>query len=426
MAITLLCAADFHLGRRLRGVPESVESSACTPVAAWERLIERALATRPDAVLLAGDVVDQDNRFFEAFGVLEAGIKKLVAENIPVLGVAGNHDHDVFPRLADRIGDFRLIGRGGRWEKEVVSREGKPLFEVHGLSFNQKHIRDNPLQIYRLEREGDLPVVGLLHCDLGAAKSPYAPVSTADFSATNAVAWVLGHIHIPGMRAENPLVFYCGSPQGLDPSETGMHGAWEVRVDDAGNVERRLIPLAGLRWETQDVPLEGVADREGFQVAVADAVAGLHEKISGEFDPETAVGCRLRLTGRTAVHERIAFLSEEVVEGSPRTQGGVEYFVDKIIDEAGPDLPLEDLAGGGDLAALLAGRILLLENRAPEDRFQKLIGKGRERLERVTKKNTYGVLDEAGSLADEEVRDVLLRAGRRALEGLLATKGASP
>ena len=47
-------------------------------------------------------------------------------------------------------------------------------------------------------------------------------------------------------------------------------------------------------------------------------------------------------------------------------------------------------------------------------------------MERVTKKNIYGVLDETVSLADEEVRDVLLRAGRRALEGLLATKEISP
>ena len=84
----------------------------------WEMIVDRAITETVDAVALSGDIVDQDNRFFEATGPLERGILLLASKGIHTFAVSGNHDYDVLHRLADSIGSehFHLLGRGGQWE----------------------------------------------------------------------------------------------------------------------------------------------------------------------------------------------------------------------------------------------------------------------------------------------------------------------
>src|SRR5262245_1795132 len=127
MEAKLLCIGDMHLGRRPARLPADLEvdASELGPAAAWKRCTAFAIAERVDAVLLAGDVVESANRFFEAFGVLERGVRELEAAGIRTIGVAGNHDVEVLPRLADEIAGFHLLGRGGRWESVEVARDGR-------------------------------------------------------------------------------------------------------------------------------------------------------------------------------------------------------------------------------------------------------------------------------------------------------------
>ena len=42
--------------------------------------------------------------------------------------------------------------------------------------------------------------------------------------------WALGHIHKQEVLAENPWVVYAGSPQGINPKETGPHGCFVVEI----------------------------------------------------------------------------------------------------------------------------------------------------------------------------------------------------
>lgn len=65
----LLAAADLHLGRALGGVP-SQWAEQYSPRHAWTALIDEAVSRKVDAVLLAGDVVDRQNRFFEAYSAV--------------------------------------------------------------------------------------------------------------------------------------------------------------------------------------------------------------------------------------------------------------------------------------------------------------------------------------------------------------------
>src|SRR5690606_1937215 len=97
--VRILCAGDLHLGRRSSRVPWDGDGAAGSCAEAWMRLVECAIRERVDLVALSGDLVDHDNRWFEAFGPLERGLKRLADAGIPVYAVAGNHDYDTLPHL---------------------------------------------------------------------------------------------------------------------------------------------------------------------------------------------------------------------------------------------------------------------------------------------------------------------------------------
>src|SRR5690606_37668208 len=131
-----LCAADLHLGRQPSRVPSAVLSSGVelTPAVAWRRLVSEAKAMRVDAVLIAGDVLDDEHDFFEAFGDLQAGVEELVASGVEVLAVSGNHDVEVLPRLAKAVPGLVLLGEGGRWEVRTFD-DGTCTVHVAGWSY---------------------------------------------------------------------------------------------------------------------------------------------------------------------------------------------------------------------------------------------------------------------------------------------------
>ncbi len=424
MTVRILCAADIHLGRRTTRIPEGIEAQSCTPTAAWERIVKRALATMPDAVLLAGDLVDEQNRFYEAYGPLDSGIRRMVEIGIPVIGVAGNHDHNVLPRLADNIKGFTLLGRGQNWEERRIEKDGETLFRVRGFSFDQRHIRKNMLAEYRFPAADNAPVIGLIHCDLNASGSDYAPISTAELAATDASAWICGHTHVPGAwRDANPLIFYCGSPQGLDPSETGVHGVWEITITDARQVESEQIALAGLRWELADISVDEIEDRDSFDHALTQGFHDLHNKVSAEMGSANTVGCRFRLRGRSPIHRKIRqwIASEDITSLSAQIDG-VSYFLDKVIDEAGPKIDLAEEAKGTSPPAMLAAKILALETKSPEEEYKRLITQGRRKLNSASRKAYFKPVENDEELDDEVVREFLMRAGIRALESLTAQK----
>src|SRR6056297_2667040 len=101
MTLRILCAADLHRGRPPARLPES---SPVDSYSGWEALVDLAVSEVPDAVLLAGDVIDTDARSFEAFGPLRDGLGRLAQADIPVVAVAGNHDHAALPQFHRETG----------------------------------------------------------------------------------------------------------------------------------------------------------------------------------------------------------------------------------------------------------------------------------------------------------------------------------
>jgi hypothetical protein len=185
MTVRVLATSDIHIGR----CSTKTDDPGRWPCArAWEDFYRMAIDEKVDLVALSGDVVDLENRYYEALGPLERGLRALAAEGISVFAVSGNHDYDVLPRVANALGGpdsgFHLLGSGGRWEETDFARDGNVQLRIQGWSFPGRYVRGDPLADYQLSPPGDsVPTLGLQHADLDVAESVYAPVASVALRA---------------------------------------------------------------------------------------------------------------------------------------------------------------------------------------------------------------------------------------------------
>ena len=429
----LLCVGDIHLGRRPGRIPEDIEEygvsvADLTPVAAWKRVVAWGIDNDVDAVVLAGDLVESLDDRFEAYGHLESGVRKLYDAGVGILGVAGNHDVQALPRLADHIDPFKLLGRGGVWESvEIAGRSGGRI-RLLGWSFPEKQVRRNPLDDPMEDVAADMPTIGILHCDVDGGNSQYAPVPRAAFEHAPGDAWLLGHIHKPDDLSTGRPIGYLGSLVGLDPGEPGLHGPWLANISGSGTVEMTQLELAPLRYERVDHSIESIPDVEGDELedavaaALRSALETVHNRINTTLGDTRVVACRITLTGRSRNHARIRYiLRGGTVQAQKCDYGGVVYIIEKIIDESAPDLDLAEIAKGSDPPALLAQRLLHLEEGGAA--AQRLVEAATKDIERTTQTvlGAFATVDEPASMPD--VHALLLGAGFEALEDLLAQRG---
>jgi hypothetical protein len=429
----------MHLGRRPSRLPAEltatygIDPAGLDPRAAWRQVVERAIEHGVDAVLLAGDVVESSNGFMEAYGALQEGVARLASHSIDVIAVAGNHDVHVLPRLADELESFHLLGRRGTWQSHVVRRAGEPLVRVLGWSFPHARFESSPLDTMPGElRRGryddgapnDLRTVGLLHCDLDASDSRYAPVATAALAQldSNLSAWFLGHIHAPSIGRGGRPSGYLGSLVSLKPTDLGARGPWLARALP-GQWELEQLVLSPVRWESPQVSIEGCEDVEGVLAAIGRAAVDLAGVLAPSLDGTRVVGLRPRLTGRTSLVAGELLRALHQARDYRRKIDRVLYFVDKAHDETSPALDLEALAGGNDPAALVARSLRDLQ--ANGEPCARLVAEARARLEQVAGHRNFSHLD-GDELSDVEVRTLLQRTASRALGELLAQKAGRP
>ena len=340
----LILAADLHLGRKSSRVGSNRSHTA---IDGWRRIVELAIAEQADAVLLAGDVVDQRNKRYESYPPLRQGIEKLAAAEITTIAVSGNHDFDVLPQLYDTIPEdkFALLGRDGVWQSRVFEF-GEERLGVDGWCFPQHAYRKSPLDDYPENGDAsDVDVrIGLLHGDLADANSKYAPLSLARLCEIDVDGWLLGHIHKPELkREEKPWVLYPGSPQPLDPGEQGVHGVWILDTSVSDVPEKK--PLASVYYQLVPIPVSDCVDDAAIPGHVEST---LFEK--GREFVETSgsmlevVNLRVVVSGEC--EDPLAVENEmENLSGISDREGGVLIRVEKVTFELESRLNPAEFAG---------------------------------------------------------------------------------
>lgn len=360
----ILCTGDVHLGRRPSRIPidQVPDQSPFSTKTMWERIVTLAIDESVDALLISGDLVDHDNRFFEALGPAEAGIARLALAGIPAFAVAGNHDYNVLPALAERTGGgLRLIGAKQQWERLTLhDGEGRARLHIDGWSFAAEHVDVDPLLSYPAWPAVDAPVIGLLHTDLDQTGSRYAPTRLADLHARSVAAWLIGHVHVPNVHARQnaPPVLYPGSPAPLDPGEPGLHGVWFLDVEPATPATFTFKPFAALRYQPIEIDVSGIEDARAAATKMIDDLdahaRAAYTHRDGDFLEHILY--RATLTGRASLGaDRF-----ERFESAKATAGN-KWSIESIIDHTRPIIDLEAISAESSPPGFLARMLLEIE-----------------------------------------------------------------
>ena len=407
----------MHLGRTPSRLPAELRAQELGPAEAWRRTVATAVAEGVKAVLLAGDVVDRDDDFFEAYRALEGGVNTLADAGIDVIGVAGNHDVKVLPRLARRLPHFRLLGEGGRWESVRIETDGEAV-TLWGWSFPHARVPDSPLAGHSFAASPGIHL-GLLHCDRDAgADSPYAPVARQELERAGLDGWLLGHIHKPDALTTQSPNGYLGSLTGLDRGEPGPRGPWMITVTGGRIADVEHLPLAPLRWEPLDVDLERIGDPFEVKERLLATITDLDGRLASLRSAPVAVGLSVVLTGRTSFgNAALGQLSREDRDETFTGGAGTRYFIVSARPDTRPEIDLEELAKRQDPVGLLAARLLRLDQPEGDPERDRLVAAARQALRDQCAQPVWR------DLADDEDGPEpvawLRRAGYRALDRLL-------
>lgn len=422
----ILFVGDMHLGRLPTSIPDSLSVADLGPRLAWSRVVQAAIDLDVHCVALAGDLVDGDNALFEAFGLLDSGVRRLADHGIEICAVAGNHDTDTLPRLADLIDRFHLLGPGGTWSTFLLQPTGTPQVRLAGWSFPTKHYRSSPLETSPPVAEPDVVNFGLLHADLDVGTSKYAPVTSRELEESRYQGWFLGHVHLPGDVPDDSTPFYLGSVSPLTPREQGLHGPLLVKVAGDGTISRERLPLAPLRWEELRIDFTGLENpQDHLKARFLGAINNKVASLDGELDQVTGLGLRLLLTGEVDQPAEFAgALASISLDSLLFTQERLKTFVQKITSRVTGTFDLHGLSLLENPAGLLARQILLLES-GPNESCLELLQSARKELSAVDQRDVFTALLHAGDdtpPTDAELTRMLADAARRALADLLAGK----
>lgn len=423
----ILCSGDLHLGRRSTRLPPDTDAHVHSAAAAWNAIVDLAIAEQVALVALAGDLVDRANRYLEAFGPLEHGVRRLADAGIHVVAVAGNHDFDVLPRLERSLGShFHLLGHDGKWQGLNVPHAGATGLRVVGWSFPAEHVSASPLATFPALPADGVPVLGLVHGDLDAPSSPYAPLDAEALRSRPVAFWLLGHAHAPRLheRAGAAPLLYPGSPQALAPAERGAHGAWLVEIAPGRTPAARHVPLSTVRYDTVQVDVTGVSGHEALEVVVAEAVrAHLQAVVEDGCGPLRHLSCRVRLTGRTPLHRTAGGHLAARIADLQAEHGGVRARVERVHAGTRPDADLDALARTADAPGVLARLVLAMDAGSFDPAQERLLTELAGRAAEVRRARAYQALAEPDP-PPEALRGLARSQALLLLDGLLAQKEA--
>ena len=365
--------ADLHLETSFGGRPETRTRLRRATCEAFERGVELALRERLHAVLVAGDLFDDELLSLRTEAWLVRQVRRLADAGTWLLAVCGNHDPGAagqrMARLAAGDGSdpwrarVRLFTDPKPTPVEVTDASGRAVAVVVGAGHASDREAANLAGRFP-DLPPRLPVVGLLHTQIDAARGAerhdrYAPSTRADYEARRGYAyWALGHVHQAGRALEGLPVFYAGNLQGRNPREAGAKGGLLVEAHAGTAAEPRFVRLGPVRWAR--LPIELAAGD-----SAAALVGALGRRIAQEREaPMEELAVVLELSGETLLaarlrgeDERLA-LEEDLAAGT----GALEVQ----LRDAGlrPPVDRERLR---EAPSVLAEALRLLERAAEDD-----------------------------------------------------------
>ena len=289
--------ADLHLDSPLKSLasrhPGMAEAVRGATRQALQGIVDLCLDETVDALLIAGDLYDGNQRDMATAAFLRNQFRRLEKADIPIFLIRGNHDSraHITSELALPANVHGFGGRGGTVELDDHE------VAIHGVSFNKPAAPESLLPKYPPPKPGRLNI-GLLHTSLSGsgAHDTYAPCALAELLNFGYDYWALGHVHKRQVHTEgSPAVVMPGNPQGRHMGEAGERSVSLVSLGHDGvRIEARTV--ATTRFERYRIDLDGVDEWTLLERRLEAALEALRQDIATEH-----LIVRLELHGRTAL-----------------------------------------------------------------------------------------------------------------------------
>ncbi len=351
--------ADVHLDSPLRGlagvegrVAERIRGAAR---AAFEQLVDLAVAERVDFLVIAGDLYDGDWRDYHTGLFFAAQMGRLHEASIPVFLLYGNHDAE--SQITRRLTLPPNVSVFGASRPQTFKLDELGV-ALHGQSFRQREVRENLVPGYPQPLPGYFNI-GVLHTGLGGmgGHEDYAPCALADLAAKGYDYWALGHVHGFAVLQERPPIVFPGNLQGRHIRETGAKGAVRVSVANGEVTELARVHTDTVRWARVEV---SVAEAGHLEDVLDRIRTALEHAVATEADGRL-LACRVVLQGRSPLHERLLTDADRLLAEARAAAlglGAEAAWVERVVVETEPALDAETLAARsdalGDLQRLLA------------------------------------------------------------------------
>lgn len=299
----IIHTSDWHVGCRLYDHDRSADHRHMAM-----RLIEICRDMRPDALLIAGDLFDNDRPSAADERLVADTLARLHAEvpGMTVIATAGNHDspsrHESHKAVYESAGVVmigRISDRDPDWPGRYIVDVGTGV--VVPVSFYIARGTDLAVLMEEADRvAGGRPVVAMAHTTMRGSDttghdariigsleaveaSEFLPPSSYDYLA-------LGHIHRSQRVGAIGRIRYSGSPLAVSFDEAYPHSVTWVEIERRGD-----LPSTGKIGIDQPRPLVTLPS-PGRWVALEEALECLRE-----FPDDTEAFVRLNVKTRTAL-----------------------------------------------------------------------------------------------------------------------------
>ncbi|MGM0899335.1 MAG: metallophosphoesterase family protein [Bacillota bacterium] len=317
-SIRFIHSADLHLGSPFSGMKglgsEQWKKLQNSTFAAFERLISYTLETRPDFLLIVGDVYDGEDRNLRAQHRLQQGMERLDEAGIPVFLSHGNHDH-----LSGGAASFELPSNVHVFHDSVENMTltvGGATVNIAGFSYGLRHVTESMIEHYPSKEAGVIQI-GMLH---GSEESDtehavYAPFRKEQLLAKNYDYWALGHIHKRQQLSTDPPIVYPGNLQGRHRKESGPKGFYDVVLTD-GHAELKFIAAEAVRFDRINVDCSSVQHmNELFSIAKEQLEAHDAEALVAELELQNLDEATIHMLEDIPNAELVYALREALSEG---------------------------------------------------------------------------------------------------------------
>ena len=262
-------ASDFHLERPLMGVadvPDHLRDLFLeSPYTAARRVFDAALAEDVKFVLLGGGIAVPSICGPRGPLFLAEQFTRLAERQIAVYWAGSPIDPpEAWPSAVRLPQNVHFFPRG-RVEELLVQSDAGPLARVAGVSCDERRpwqptdFQPDPAGLYTIAVAHGQPDLAVLQ-------------------GRGVHYWALGGRHDRGTpQTGSQVVHYCGTPQGRQPDERGIHGCTLVEVDQQYQTRTSLIPTDAARWMSERVLVDDATSAEDLEARLRERINAMLE-----------------------------------------------------------------------------------------------------------------------------------------------------